>query len=389
MKDKGRSYLEQLHFYPAEFTVQCNGESVILLPKEYALFEFLYTHANHSFSREQLLDQVWSMEEPTDRTVDDHIYRLRKKLLPWKNWLWIDTIRGYGYKLFVQEPPSPVAPLLHDPETNAYLEKLIGKYHGLGMGAAMQTLATNQTVLGLKIPPFYEVYTRFVSGDFHWIAQTDSLTFWEKSCYLLNLYATIQFDAEQALYFWQQAAKSRHLLPNEWEKEVELNMSSLFMETERIAEGRAMLESIRELVFGMDSPSFQLFWYLHRLYLAILTHDHSLAEATIHLTEELLRNHPVQRELGLFTIAKGLWKYQQQECSQARNLLDEGVRILQQTHFVPHLLVGVHYILHHLRKYKPDDKTLRTYEKFWHSLQEKYRLHELEQKITPILRAHL
>jgi len=389
MKDKGRSYFEQLRFHPAEFTVLCNGESVVLLPKEYALFEFLYTHANQSFSRLQLLDQVWSMEEPTDRTVDDHIYRLRKKLLPWKKWLRIDTIRGYGYKLVSQEPPSPVAPLLHDPESNAYLEKLIGKYHGLGMGAAMQTLATNQTVLGLKIPPFYEVYTRFVSGDFHWIAETDSLTFWEKSSYLLNLYSFIQFDAEQSLHYWQQAAKSKHLFPEEWQKEVELNMFTLFLHTERITEGRALHESIRELVFGLDSPSFQLFWYVHRLYLAILTHDRPLADATIESTEQLLRKHPVQRELGLFTIAKGLWKYPQEERGEARHFLEEGVGILQQTQFIPHLLVGIHQILHHLRKYKLDQEALRTYEKLWRSLEEKYRLQELEQKITSILRAHL
>ncbi|WP_167568919.1 winged helix-turn-helix domain-containing protein [Brevibacillus migulae] len=389
MKDKGRSFCEQLRFYPEEFTVQCNGESVTLLPKEYALFEYLFTHANQTFSRVQLLDSVWSMEEPTDRTVDDHIYRLRKKLMPWESWIRIDTIRGYGYKLAVKVSPPPVAPLLYDPETNAYLEKLIGKYHGYGMGAALQTLAANQSVLGLKIPPFYEVYTRFVSGDFHWIAQTDSLTFWEKSCYLLNLYTQIQFDAEQALYYWQQAAKSKHLFPEEWQKEVELNMFTLYMETERIEEGRALHESIRELVFGMDSPSFRLFWYVHRLYLAILTHDRPLAEDTIASTERLLQEHPVQRELGLYTIAKGLWKYHQQEQNEARHFLGEGVRILQQTQFVPHLLTGIHHILHYLRKYRLDDETLRTYEKLWRNLQEKYNLPQLEQIITSILRTHL
>ncbi|HZG17529.1 MAG TPA: winged helix-turn-helix domain-containing protein [Candidatus Bathyarchaeia archaeon] len=389
MKDKGRSYLEQLRFHPAEFTVQCNGESVTLLPKEYALIEFLYTHANQTFSRVQLLDQVWSMEEPTDRTVDDHIYRLRKKLLPWKKWLRIDTIRGYGYKLFVQEPPPPVAPLLHDPEANAYMEKLINKYHGYGMGAALQTLADNQAVLGLEIPPFYTVYTRFVSGDFHWIVETDALTFWEKSNYLLNLYAEIQFDAEQALRFFQKAAKNKHLMPAEWQKEVELNMVCLYFETNRAAEGRAVLEAVRKIVLEMNSPSFQLIWLVNRLYLAIHTHDQELAETTNESAEQLLREYPIQREMGLFTIAKGLWQYRLGEVSAPRKLLEEGVQILQQTQFAPHIISGVHHILHHLRKYNDDQEALRTYEKLWRSLQEKYRLQELEQKITPILQAHL
>lgn len=389
MKDKVKLTLPQLRFHPSEFRVECNGETIACLPKEFALFRFLYEHANQAFSRAQLLDHVWGLEEPTDRTVDDHIYRLRKKLLPWKSWLRIETVRGYGYKLTVQKAPPPLTPLLHDREANEHFMRLIRKYHGFGMGKALQTLADHQAVLGLELSPFYAVYTRFVSGDFHWIADTDSLSFWEKSIYLLNLYAVIQFDAAQSLQFFRQAIKVKHLLTPEWQQEVEFNTIGLYWETEQIAEGKALLDRMQPFIFGMDSPSFQLIWYMYALYHAILTHEDENAKAFIAAAERLLADHPIQREKGLFTIVKGLWQYQRRERTLARGLLEEGVTILQETGFVPHLLSGVHHILHHLRKTACDEEALRNYEKLWRALGEQYRLPKLEQKIYPLLRSHL
>lgn len=389
MKHKERLPKGQLRFHPAECKVEHNGETIQCLPKEYALLEFLYEHANHAFSRTQLLDRVWGLEEPTDRTVDDHIYRLRKKLQPWKSWLCIDTVRGYGYKLSVAEPPLLPAPLLHDQEVKEHFAVLINKYHGFGMGGALQALADNQEILGLQLPPFYAIFTRFVSGDFHWIVETDSLAFWEKAFYLLHLHALIQFDPEQTQHFFQRAVRSKHLLREEWQKEIEFNMISIYLETERIAESRALLETAREFVFGMNSPSFQLIWYVDCLYLAILTQDKENAQITIEAAESLLKKFPIQRELGLFTVAKGIWMYQIKDRKEARRLLDEGIEILQQTQFIPHLLSGVHHILRYLRKHACDEECLRAYEKLWRGLSQRHRLQELEQKITSLLYAHL
>lgn len=56
------------------YAVKRGGEVIPFLPKEYALFRYLYENKNRAFSREQPL------EAPTDRTVVDHVYRMRKKL---------------------------------------------------------------------------------------------------------------------------------------------------------------------------------------------------------------------------------------------------------------------------------------------------------------------
>jgi hypothetical protein len=81
------------------YTVTWKGQQIVLLPKEYALLHYLYANAGQTFSREQLLDAVWTLETPVDRTVDDHVYRLRRKLARWAPAVQIDTVRGLGYRL--------------------------------------------------------------------------------------------------------------------------------------------------------------------------------------------------------------------------------------------------------------------------------------------------
>ncbi|WP_047154775.1 winged helix-turn-helix domain-containing protein [Aneurinibacillus tyrosinisolvens] len=46
------------------------GDTIKLLPKEFALLQHLFLHEKQIFSRESLLDAVWPLENPTDRTVE-------------------------------------------------------------------------------------------------------------------------------------------------------------------------------------------------------------------------------------------------------------------------------------------------------------------------------
>ena len=58
-----------------------SGKLVDLTAKEFDVVEFLMRNANRVYSREALLDTVWSYEYRSDiRTVDVHIRRLREKL---------------------------------------------------------------------------------------------------------------------------------------------------------------------------------------------------------------------------------------------------------------------------------------------------------------------
>ena len=58
-----------------------NGELADLTAKEFDLIEFLMKNPNRVYSREALLDTIWTYEYRSDiRTVDVHIRRLREKL---------------------------------------------------------------------------------------------------------------------------------------------------------------------------------------------------------------------------------------------------------------------------------------------------------------------
>ncbi|MDR2408694.1 MAG: response regulator transcription factor [Bacteroidales bacterium] len=72
------------------------GNNVILTKKEFEILCLLIQHPNKVFSRDDLLGQVWSDDVfVTDRTVDVHITRLRKKIIPYDKH--IVTRLGYGY----------------------------------------------------------------------------------------------------------------------------------------------------------------------------------------------------------------------------------------------------------------------------------------------------
>ncbi len=69
-----------------------------LSPKEYQLMKFLLENPNQIFSRQQLLDKVWGQDiYITDRTIDTHIYSLRKKLGSKSKLL--TSVRSWGYQL--------------------------------------------------------------------------------------------------------------------------------------------------------------------------------------------------------------------------------------------------------------------------------------------------
>jgi DNA-binding response OmpR family regulator len=85
---------------PEGHEVTNNGQPVQLLPKEFALLEFLMRHPNQIFSSEALLDAVWLSEsEASPNTVRTHMYTLRKKLSAGGNRSPIETVHGVGYKL--------------------------------------------------------------------------------------------------------------------------------------------------------------------------------------------------------------------------------------------------------------------------------------------------
>jgi len=81
--------------------VSRGGSRIDLTPLEFQILELLASEPGRAWSRNDLLDRVWSTEyEGYQRNIDPHINRLRKKLeADPKNPHYVLTVRGVGYKL--------------------------------------------------------------------------------------------------------------------------------------------------------------------------------------------------------------------------------------------------------------------------------------------------
>ena len=78
-----------------------DGSRIDLTPLEFQILELLASEPGRAWSRNALLDRVWSTDyEGYQRNIDPHINRLRKKLeTDPKNPKYVLTVRGVGYKL--------------------------------------------------------------------------------------------------------------------------------------------------------------------------------------------------------------------------------------------------------------------------------------------------
>lgn len=86
---------------PKEEIISIGDEAVKLTHQEYRLALLLLRNLNHPLSRSYLYETVWGQEEsPMSRTLDVHIYRLRRKLgLNAVNGWKLSSVYRYGYRL--------------------------------------------------------------------------------------------------------------------------------------------------------------------------------------------------------------------------------------------------------------------------------------------------
>ncbi len=80
------------------------AEEIRLLPKEFALLEFLMRHANQIFSTDQLLERVWKSEsEATEDAVVTAVKRVRRKIDEPGSPSIIQNVRGVGYRVALED----------------------------------------------------------------------------------------------------------------------------------------------------------------------------------------------------------------------------------------------------------------------------------------------
>lgn len=86
------------------YTVSRGTETITLPPKEFQLLFKLLSYPNHTFTRMQLLDDIWGWDtESAENTVNVHINRLRNRFKEWDDFI-IQTVRGLGYRATVSSP---------------------------------------------------------------------------------------------------------------------------------------------------------------------------------------------------------------------------------------------------------------------------------------------
>ena len=96
---------EQLTYGDIEMDVEAHrvrraGRSIQLGPTEFRLLKHFLEHPGRVFSRERLLETVWSHDPDIDaRTVDVHVRRLRQALNAGARPDFIRTVRSAGYSL--------------------------------------------------------------------------------------------------------------------------------------------------------------------------------------------------------------------------------------------------------------------------------------------------
>ena len=82
------------------FEVTLNGEDLTLPLKEFELLFKLAGFPGKTFSREQLIEDIWGFDfDGNERTLDVHINRLRERFPEGKYSFKIRTIRGLGYRM--------------------------------------------------------------------------------------------------------------------------------------------------------------------------------------------------------------------------------------------------------------------------------------------------
>lgn len=85
---------------PEQHRVTKAGKEVNLLPKEFALLEFLLRHPGQVFTSEALIERVWPTDSDSSAgAIRTYVNRLRAKIDDKEGSSLITTVHGIGYRL--------------------------------------------------------------------------------------------------------------------------------------------------------------------------------------------------------------------------------------------------------------------------------------------------
>jgi len=379
--------MDKIQFSKTDYYVTYRSEKIVFLPKEYHLFNYLYQKPSRIFSREELLNAVWPRENPVDRTVDDHIYRVRKKIQPLASVVDIKTIRGQGYLLSIKAVQK--SPLLKDNEVYTQVKSLFHTYHRYGQGDALQLLAENQNVFGFQIDIPNLLYFHFMKGDFSWFLEAQEITFWEKCFYLLHIYSLVESDKEKCFDYFSCALLVEEI-PDYHRLEIKiLNRLSLLIFSKQLDEATTLLHQSKKEIVEKKIEGFIPIILLSELWLTLLQKDFLKIEERMEETEKKLASYSYLRENAHFSIIKGIYWLLKNNEPKAKDFFDDGFQLLQEARFIPGMLMNINMIVFCLAEFEISSTTLAYYQELKEKYIQEYKLNELHSKIELQLQYHL
>ena len=100
--DESELTFEDLHYSKNAHQILCSGQDLGLTMTEFSLLRYLMQNSNKAISRDELLNEVWGIDQNIEtRVTDETVRRIRKKLKAKNSRVGISVIWGYGYKLEV------------------------------------------------------------------------------------------------------------------------------------------------------------------------------------------------------------------------------------------------------------------------------------------------
>jgi DNA-binding winged helix-turn-helix (wHTH) protein len=366
--------MQDIKLFSDDYIVKYRSEEIQLLRKEFQLFECLFRNPSRVFTRAELLELVWAQEDPTDRTIDDHIYRVRKKLTPISPLISIETLRGIGYRLKIRKQED-VSPLNQDDEVSSSMNMLFHKYQLYGQGDALKLLVENQSVFGFELNLQSRLYINFMNGNFRWIAEATEISFWDRCFYLLHIYSYIAQDKNKCLDYFKRALLSDKV-PEEHQFEMEwLNQVTLLAFTGKWEEAKDHLKQSVRVIHEKKVEGFIPNLYFIELYLIFLQKDSEWAKKRLKEIERELESYPFSREQASFMVIKGIESLYDGDEAQAKHFFDTSLDQFIDARYIPGLFISLNIIIFFISDYGEYYELHQIYKK-------RLKRYELDYKLT-------
>ncbi len=100
VQGSGNLSLGDLAFNQIKNEITCKGEPLHLTPTELKLLTHMMRNTEKSYSREELLNEIWDFNSAVEtRVTDEAVRKIRKKLSAADSNVRIETLWGFGYCL--------------------------------------------------------------------------------------------------------------------------------------------------------------------------------------------------------------------------------------------------------------------------------------------------